>query len=323
MDAADNNLEAVGGNKLTKNRKFSFFPWMGWILLAVVILTGGSFFLWQRALPVKLVSHYSGELLWEEASQMHECAECHEAEAFHRCSTCHDDHGAVEFSELPFFAMIEITGDVPNPGYVELNEILPYRDQPHTMLPLQDFLEDQGVEKFETVSLTSWDGGFITIPSENLNDQALLLPFSDGIRFASEDLHVSTWLKGLTGVIVVGDQLPLTINGEATSIGRLLLGPTRQVNVEPAKVMFVSELDGEIRDAQTASRVRGAALEDLLGAELDNGIVIKDQDGEEYEYSRSDLAGAVLKPGRNGTTLVIPDLARVDWIDWVVELRTK
>ncbi len=308
---------------MTKKRENKFLPWLGWILLGLVVLAAGSFFLWQRALPVKLISHYSGELLWEEASQMHECAECHEAEAFHRCSTCHDDHGAVEFSELPFFAMIEVTGDVPNPGFVEVNEILPYRDQPHTMLPLQDFLEDQGVDEFESVSLTSRDGGFITIPEENLNDRALLLPFSDGIRFASEDLHVSTWLKGLTGMIVVGDQLSLTINGEATSIGRLLLGPTRQVTIEPAKVMFVSEQDGEIRDAQTASRVRGAALEDLLGDELKNGIVIKDQEGVEYEYSRSELTGAVLTPGRSGTTLVIPDLGRVDWIDGVVELRAK
>lgn len=308
---------------MTEKRINKIFPWLGWILLVLVTFAAGSFFLWQRALPVKLVTHYSGELLWEEATQMHECAECHEAEAFHRCSTCHDDHGAVEFSELPFFAMIEVTGDVPDPGFVQVNEILPYRDQPHTMLPLQDFLKDQGVEDFETVSLTSRDGGFITIPEKNLNDRALLLPFSDGIRFASEDLHVSTWLKGLTGVIVVGDQLPLSINGEATSIGRLLLGPTRQVTVEPAKVMFVSEQDGEIRDAQTASRVRGAALEDLLGAEFDNEIIVQDQEGEEYEYLRSELDGAVLTPGRNGTTLVIPGLARVDWIDGVVELRTK
>lgn len=308
---------------MTEKRINKIFPWLGWILLVLVTFAAGSFFLWQRALPVKLVTHYSGELLWEEASQMHECAECHEAEAFHRCSTCHDDHGAVEFSELPFFAMIEVTGDVPDPGFVQVNEILPYRDQPHTMLPLQDFLKDQGVEDFETVSLTSRDGGFITIPEKNLNDRALLLPFSDGIRFASEDLHVSTWLKGLTGVIVVGDQLPLSINGEATSIGRLLLGPTRQVTVEPAKVMFVSEQDGEIRDAQTASRVRGAALEDLLGAEFDNGIIVQDQEGGEYEYLRSELDGAVLTPGRNGTTLVIPGLARVDWVDGVVELRTK
>jgi hypothetical protein len=316
-------LEIDGGNYLTEKRVNKYFPWLGWILLVLVIFAAGSFFLWQQALPVKLVSHYSGELLWEEVSQMHECAECHEAEAFHRCSTCHDDHGAVEFSELPFFAMIEVTGDVPNPGFVQINEILPYRDQPHTMLPLQVFLENQGVEEFESVSLTSRDGGFITIPEQNLNERALLLPFSDGIRFASEDLHVSTWLKGLTGMIVVGDQLPLTINGEATSIGRLLLGPTRQVTVEPARVMFVSEQDGEIRDAQTASQVRGAALEDLLGGDLERGIVVKDQDGVEHEYTESELAGAVLTPGRNGTTLVIPDLARGDWIDGVVELRTK
>lgn len=308
---------------MTKKRKINILPWLGWILLGLVVLTAGSFFLWQRALPVKLVSHYSGELLWEEASQMHECAECHEAAAFHRCSTCHDDHGAVEFSELPFFAMIEVTGDVPDPGFVQVNEVLPYRDQPHTMLPLQDFLKDQGVEEFVSVSLTSRDGGFITIPVENINERALLLPFSDGIRFASEDLHVSTWLKGLTGVIVVGDQLPLVINGEPTSIGRLLLGPTRQVTVEPAKVMFVSEQDGEVRDAQTASRVRGAALEDLLEGELDRGIIVQDQDGVEYEYTESELAGAVLTPGRKGTTLVIPDSARVDWVDGVVELRVK
>lgn len=294
--------------------------WVGLILAAGILVCAGLMLGWRRGLPVHVMNHYSLNTLKEEALIMDECAECHAAEDFHRCSTCHDDHGAVEFADLPFFNLISFTGDVPTPGYLEINQILPYRDHPNTHLKLIDLLSDQGVEDFVSVTLTSRDGGFVTITRENISDQALLLPFSDGIRFASEDLHVSTWVKGLTGIIVVGTDRNLIVNGEPTSPGRLLLGPTRQVVVEPARVMFASEIDGEIREAETAGSVWGAAISDLAPLEGYSSLLVWDRSGEKYLYTPDQARLAVLVPLAEGPTLVIPGESRSGWVTDVVEL---
>lgn len=291
--------------------------WIGLPVVMLVLLGGGYLLGRNHAPPLRVAAAYPAEMLWEESQWMDECAECHAGEDFHRCSACHDDHGAVEFAEIPFFGMITFTGDVPQPGVVEINEVLPYRDQPHTHLPLLDFLENQGVTAFESVTLTSRDGGWITIQREDLTEEALLLPYTDGIRFAAENLHVSTWIKGLTGMVVVGEERPITVAGESTSIGRLLLGPTRLVTVETARVMYAAEEDGVIREAQTAFRIRGAAVSELLADRPYEAVVVEDQAGEIHRFSPEETARAVLIPGKQGATLVLPDRGRTGWVNEV------
>jgi len=294
--------------------------WFGVVLAAGVLVSAGLILGWRRGLPVQLLDHYSLDTLKDEALFMEDCLECHAGEEFHRCSTCHDDHGAVEFSDLPFFNLIVFTGDVPRPGFVELNQITPYQDHPGTHLKMLDFLAEQGLEDFVSITLTSRDGGFVTVTKENLTDQALLLPYTDGIRFAAEDLHVSTWLKGITGIIVVGRDQELVINGEATSPGRLLLGPTRRVIVENARVMFASDTDGEIREAETAARVWGAAVSDLAPEGDYSSLLVRDGLGQEYRLDVKDLRLAVLVPQVDGLTLVLPGESRSSWISDVLEL---
>ena len=294
--------------------------WFGVVLAAGVLVSAGLILGWRRGLPVQLLDHYSLDTLKDEALFMEDCLECHAGEEFHRCSTCHDDHGAVEFSDLPFFNLITFTGDVPRPGFVEINQITPYQDHPGTHLKMLDFLAEQGLEDFVSITLTSRDGGFVTVTKENLTDQALLLPYTDGIRFAAEDLHVSTWLKGITGIIVVGRDQELVINGEATSPGRLLLGPTRRVIVENARVMFASDTDGEIREAETAARVWGAAVSDLAPEGDYSSLLVRDGLGQEYRLEVKDLRLAVLVPQVDGLTLVLPGESRSSWISDVLEL---
>lgn len=301
-----------------KKTKLILF-WIGIALAAGVLVCAGLALGWRRGLPLQLVQHYSFETLKEEALIMDDCRECHAGEDFHHCSTCHDEHGAVEFAGLPFFNLISFTGDVPQPGFLEINQVLPYRDHPNTHLTLLDFLAEQGVEDFESVTLTSRDGGFVTITRENITDQALLLPFTDGIRFAAEDLHVSTWVKGLTGVIVVGREGNLIIDGQTTSQGRLMLGPTRQVIVEQARVMFTSEEDGKVREAETASRMWGAALGDLTPQGV-TSLLVRDQAGEEYRFNPDQIKLALLVPEAGGPTLVIPGQSRSGWVSEVQEL---
>jgi hypothetical protein len=293
-----------------------------WILISVlVVIIAGAITATVTAArntsPLAVPVHYPLDMLAEEAGTMVECAECHDAEAFHTCDTCHDDHGAIELEGVPFYAMVSFTGDVPDPGYVTIDEILPYQEQPHTHLPLVEFLARQGVEDFESVTMVSDDQGFITVAADQLTEEAWLLPYEDGIRFASEDLHVSAWIKGITRFIVVGEETPLTIDGEPTSMGRLLLGPTRSVTVEETTVMLKSEDDGAIREAKTASRVEGVPLNP------GESIIVKDAIGETHTVTGDDAQGALLALIRGEVTLVLPGRGRSEWISGVVEVTTE
>jgi hypothetical protein len=259
----------------------------------------------------------------EEMQMMDECAECHAPETFHSCSTCHDDHGAVEMTNVPFYAGITLEGDVPAPGYVLLNEVLPYRDQPYTHMPLLDFLSKQGASDFESVTLASLDGGFVTMTRENLTAEALLMPYIDGIRFAAEDLHISTWLKGIRRVIVVGSETPLLVEGQATSMGRLLLGPSLELTVDAANVMLQSAEDGEIRRAQAGTRILGVPLSALVAEPAFTELRIRNSSGQEQRLSAEDCEGAVLAQFRGKVTLVLPERGRAQWITDVAALESR
>jgi hypothetical protein len=277
----------------------------------------------QKPIPIDLLRNYPLSLMASEVETMNECAECHAADDYHTCQTCHDDHGAIELDEIPFYALVEITGDVPDPGYVSIHDILPYQEQPNTHIPLLTFLKEQGVTDFESVTLSSYDGGFITLEKSQLTDQALLMPYEDGIRFAAEDLHVSTWLKGINRFIVVGKAVPLIINGEATSIGRLLLGPTTKVTIEQTEVMLKSEQDGKVRKAMTAGRIEGVALEDILPDDDFAALKIVDDEGQLHRLSVEEAQGALLAIVSDQVTLILPERGRSQWIPAVVIISTE
>jgi hypothetical protein len=298
-----------------------------WILITVLLVVGigaiGVGIGAQKPVPWRLITHFPLNVLAEEAYTVSDCLECHEPAKFHTCTTCHDDHGAVEMENVPFYAGITLAGDVPNPGYVLIDDILPYRDQPYTHLPLLDFLAQQGVTDFESVTLTSLDGGLVTITKENLTPDALLMPYEDGIRFADENLHISAWIKGIRRIIVVGKETPLVINGQATSIGRLLVGPTQLVAVEQTDVMFKSEEDGVVRKASTGSRVEGAPVSNIVANSTFTQLIARDASGKESILSGEEARGALLIQVRGQATLVLPSRGRSQWITDVVELRTK
>jgi len=273
--------------------------------------------------PVRMAFEYPLDFVIEEADTMNRCVECHEPARLHTCHTCHDDHGAIEMEGVPFYAVVALTGDVPEPGFVPINDILPYRDQPHTHVPLLDFLAEQGVVDLESVTLASGDGGFVTIERPDLTSEALLMPYVDGVRFAAENLHVSTWLKGVTRIIVVGTEKPLRIDGRATSMGRLLLGPTRLVTVERADVMLKSEVDGQVRRGQTASRIEGVPIEAVVADPAFDRLLVRDGSGREHTLTAEEARGAILYAGRDGVTLVLPERGRSQWIEGVAEIASQ
>jgi len=286
--------------------------------VAVAVATGA-----KVAAPARSAFSYPWAMLADEAETMNDCVECHEPATFHTCDTCHDDHGSAEMANVPFDDLILLQGDVPEPGYIPVNEILPYRDQPGTHVALLDFLAENGVSEFESVTLASRDEGWVTIERDNLTAEALLMPHVDGMRFAAENLHVSTWLKGVWRIIVVGPDKPLTMDGYHTSIGRLLLGPTRSVTLEQTDVMLRSESDGRVRKGKTAARVEGADLADIVGDPGFDTLVVRDAAGEEHVLTAAEARGAVLAQMGNRIVLILPERGRVQWIAGVVELVSE
>ena len=299
--------------------------WLVVALVVVALVAGGVGIVVAslRPAPVRALTHYPLELLIEEAATMSDCAECHDTAEFHRCSTCHDEHGSATLSGIPFYAVVAFEGDVPAPGYVYVDDVVPYLDHPTTYVSLREFLAGQGVEDFESVTIASDDGGFVTITRENLTDTAWLLPYEDGIRFASEDLHVSAWLKGVRRIVVVGRESPLTIDGEPTSIGRLLLGPIQVLTVEQTQVMLKSEEDGEVRSAQVGSRLRGVPLIWLLDRQANSSFVVRTASGDEQVFGVDEVQDAVLVQVRGQVTLAFPDRARSQWVTDVVALESE
>jgi len=296
------------------------------VLLIVLVVGGGAVAAAagvKSLAPIRIALHYPWNILAQEADTMNGCVECHEPADFHTCEACHDDHGAVEMANVPFNSLLLLIGDVPEPGYISINEILPYRDQPNTHVSLLDFLAEHGVTDFESVTLTSRDEGFVTFERPNLTDEALLMPHVDGVRFAAENLHVSTWLKGVWRIIVVGIDRPLQIDGQATSSGRLLLGPTHSITVEQTDVMLKSETDGQIRKGKTASRLEGAPIEAIVANPGFQQILVRDRSGREHTLTAEEARGAVLVQMRNQATLVLPERGRAQWVADVVEIVSQ
>ena len=286
--------------------------------LAVAVATGT-----RVAAPARSALYYPWSMLADEAETMNDCVECHEPDKFHTCDSCHDDHGSAEMANIPFDDLILLQGDVPEPGYIPVNDILPYRDQPGTHVALLDFLAERGVTEFESVTLASRDEGWVTVERENLTAEALLMPHVDGVRFADENLHISAWLKGVWRIVVVGPGKPLIMDGYRTSIGRLLLEPTTSVTLEQTDVMLLSEADGQIRKAKTASRVEGAGLSDIVADPGFDTLLVRDASGGEHILTAAEARGAVLAQMGQQVVLVLPARGRAQWITGVVELVSE
>ena len=291
------------------------------LLLLVILAVAGALLL----SPLGVVTRYPWTMLTTEATTMENCtaAGCHKPPEQHTCATCHDEHGSAQLSQVSFAGLLLLTGDVPEPGYIPINDILPVLEVTRTVMPLLDLLAQQGVEDLESVTLASSDGGFVTIAREDLTPQSLLMPYVDGVRFAEEKQHISTWLKGIDRIIVVGRDKPLRIDGQETSIGRLLLGRTQWATVEQAQVMLKSEEDGLIRRAQTASRIEGAPVGALVTTPNFRTLTVRDARGEERTLTEEEAQGALLAIVYGRVSLVLPGQGRAQWVEDVVEVVSQ
>ncbi len=298
--------------------------WFVLLIILVVVLVGAviAIIISTKPTPVALFEEFGVGMLLEEAETMNECAECHNSTDFHTCETCHDDHGAVELADVMFFEVVELTGDVPDPSFVRVNEILPDQNNRGTHITLFEFLENHGIEEFESVTFTTNDGGLTTIESQYLDKTAMLVPYMDGVRFITESVHSSTWLKGIQRITVVGNENPLTIDGYTTSIGRLLLGDTVRLTVEGSDVMLSDE-SGKTSHAFVANWVEGARLVTLLQSDPAQGITVTDADGVATVLTYDEIADAVIAIVRDEVTLILTDRGRSAWPTKITKIEVN
>lgn len=292
----------------SENKRTLIFILIALALLGTVI----AILLTSRPMPIALIQEYELNQLWHEGVMMNECAECHDGTDFHSCETCHDDHGAVELAGVRFFEVVDLTGDVPDPTFVRVNAVLPDQDNAGTHITLFEFLSQNGVEDFVSVTLITNDGGLTTIEKPFLDETAMLVPYIDGVRFVTESVHSSTWLKGISRIIVVGKEKPLTIDGQETSIGRLLIGETVRMTVEGSDVMLTDET-GETSQALVANWAEGARLLPLLENRAASKIIVTTRSGESLEFTSEEVQEAIIAIVRDSVTLILPDRGRSAW----------
>lgn len=306
--------------KKEKKKSLLIFLCIVIFLLVGVVIT---YILVAKPMPIALLSEYELGTLWEEGLAMNECAECHSSEDFHGCDTCHDDHGAVELAGVGFYEVIELTGDVPEPSLVRVNELLPNQDETGTHISVFEFLKKYHVENFQSVTLVTSDGGKVTIEQQYLDETALLVPYVDGIRFASENIHASAWMKGIAKIIIIGNETPLLIDGQATSIGRLLINhDTIRAAIEGTDVMLKNE-NNETSHAWVAHWVEGVMLTSLLNTSMPETIFITNSDGKTTELEGSDIEKAVLGIVYGEVTLIFPERGRSTWLTDIIEIESK
>jgi hypothetical protein len=237
-----------------------------------------------------------------------------------RCVDCHQLHGAVTLDNVPFNALVLLTGDVPEPRFLSVNDILPYKYAGQVTISLPDLLAQNGVHGFKEVSLISTDGGIVTIEKQFISERSFLLPYLEGVRFQDDGLHVSTWLKGISKIVVIGNELPLTIDGRATSMGRLLRENTLTVVSERSYPMYRSEEDGQVREAEYSHLHTGAPIETIVTHPGFQTLTVTDAEGQTHTVDALTAENAILAVYYGKVTLLFPDLHRGEWISDVAEV---
>jgi hypothetical protein len=253
-----------------------------------------------------------------------------------QCADCHDLHAAIEWAEAPFQSQVWVLGDVPtnrtdNPPYVFVNDLFPYRnDLPNTQITLLDLLAMKGVESFERVALESLDGGIVVLEREHVTEEAVLLPYMEGIRFRDEHQHESNWLVGVRWITVVGAETPLTIDGVQTSLGRLLINVdpeskemayTRDtVIADGGQSTFKSRINGQLYKGFYAHTFTGARLRDVVGHPDFSRLMATDTRGKQFEIPAEKARQAIIGTSDGRPTLVLPADTRLNWVVDVVEI---
>ncbi len=238
------------------------------------------------------------------------------------CAECHDVHAGLEWKDAPFQSQVWILGDVVSSTYFMVNDLFPYRnDTPETQISLQDLLARYGATDWQRVALESLDGGVVTLERKFVTGESVLVPYMEGLRFKDENQHKSVWLKGVRWITVEGSATPLTIAGQRTSLGRLLMADRTMVTTEGGGAIYVSPLDGETYRGNYAHAYVGASLAGLLRNEMPYAkLSVRDVKGRAKEITLEQAEGAIVGTVSGHPSLILPRASRGLWAVDVTEI---
>ncbi len=238
------------------------------------------------------------------------------------CASCHDVHASIEWEDAPFQSQIWILGDVPEATYILVNDLFPYRNsEGGDSISLLELVARYGAKDVSRVAIESLDGGIVTLTREYLTPESMLVPYMEGVRFKDQNQHESTWLKGVRWIIVEGTATPLMVDGQATSMGRLLLQDRTTVIAEGGDAIYKSPLDGKTYRGDYAHTYTGARLSQLLPPERSySRLRVRDEKGRSNEYARDEVADALIATVSGRPTLLLPQASRGRWVSGVVEI---
>ena len=241
-----------------------------------------------------------------------------------RCSKCHDLHGGVRFGDLKADGWIHLTGDVPQPTWIDTAGL--FRSHHIDGLPgvaVRDLLAEHGCSEFHRVVFISADGGHVAVGSDDLTESARLVPHLNAARLADERLHESAWLRAIVQICVVADKPVIELNGHRTTFGTLLAGARTTVLTEPARASQKEESTGR-RYRNVASRLMtGVHLLGLI--EPPGNKVVVTADGQTLSFDADQVRDAVICRDRHDgrVLLVLPRKSRDRWPTSVTAIEWK
>jgi hypothetical protein len=249
----------------------------------------------------------------------------HGIEKEFRCVGCHGQlHAAVQLDSLPYNAIVDLTGDVVKPGFITVNDVFPYRASEPKSVSLPEFIKTYGsTTDYSRVILVSTDGGRVSLEREYISEKSLLVPFLEGIRFTDENQHASTWLKGISEIIVVGNERKVAVDGKPYTMGGLLAGPTVSVSAEGGTAMKANLKTDAIFRGEYAHLYKGAVVGNVVAERDYKKLTATDRGGKSYDLSREESDGCVLTIVDGKTTLVLPKESRRLWVFDLVDLKSS
>ena len=240
-----------------------------------------------------------------------------------RCTKCHDLHGAIRMEDLKAETWIHLTGDVPQPAWIDTTTLFrTHQIDGWPGVTLLDLLAEHGCSEFRRVVVVSADGGHVSIESQDLTETARLVPRLGTARLADERLHETAWLWAIVEICVVANSPVIELNGQRTTFGALLAGARTSVPTESGRAALKEESTGRKYRNVTSRLVTGIGLTRLIDRPFVEVSVAAG--GETLSFNADQVRDAILARDKHEghMVLVLPRKSRNEWpvdvtaVDW-------
>lgn len=246
------------------------------------------------------------------------------------CSECHEGHGSVVNPEVNVNGTIVFTGDTPKDEFIPVSDIFTLKQidlvtlksqndegVPSRGVPVVDFLKAHGVSDFEKIILYA-DDFEVTVAKDQMNDETVFVPHTYSVRILSSNMPVSTWLKNIKTIVVVGSESgdSISLNGKDISFGEMLdNGVQSMVNNRRTNGYVYQDKSYQFEAGYV---VTGISVKDLLfkeGYTDFSKVTVKGSDEKTYARDEVLKGSLFLTRDQGSIKLATADKTRPNWTD--------